>query len=979
MISNQLQTIISELRDKKIYPADIPEDFQEDAAILSVERELGVRTKTHCGYDVINNCFFVEENVVTDYSTMESEDEVITFDDFSDYYDYLEGDIYSNSCYYLCSFSEEDIQKYNLNVDLLLANDHFIQETIDDYCPKDLIENIKLPVANFSNKDQLLKEWNKKICGCKSPKRLFTLLRKCSELESVTFATLLIDCYIKHDAEKAFPVLMEIVNTGNNYLVRFDQLVLYYGIKRVEQALDYSKTSYSKGHKYRLKAKARFLFEELAEGRWTKEKESGFDPTFGIYYEKEKLKYKNSFREIEVIRHFLSFDEFSNYLNGDLSGCQLSRAPISLEDIKGMKTDEKTQLPLSPTDNIEYKIEKQFVGSSFVVRQILSVGNHVIEIIPHYFDYFFDFFYFLKKDLSNADLIMCDGFERVVLPEDACVEGIKARSNVLQIIKKSFVPIGLKKITHSAEKYVIDNEDASLPVYQLKRNSAEEIDWKMGQVSYISDLHLTHRLLESNCQNDEDVVYIIRKITDAVISGSEKIILIAGDTTHDFNLFCRFLEELEKKRSYHIIVFVLGNHELWTFQNREFSEICKKYKEKIEEHGMYLLQNSILYFQNNCVHEIVNDDLQRLSKNELRNITREASLLLFGGLAFSGKNESFNAENGIYRGVIDRNQEILESMEFEFLYKKVCDCFADKNVIIVSHTPKSSWSENDNRIDGFVYVNGHDHKNYYYDDGSYRVYADNQVGYSTKEIKIKSFSLTNTYDYYSDLNDGIYVINKDGYQKFCAGKGINVNCNWSGGIYMLKKNSYYCFIRKGENGKLCIFNGGQIKSLSRTDIEYYYEKMTSQIEKIKKPLEEYTGIQKRISDFIKSIGGSGRIHGAIVDVDFFNHVFVNPNDLTVASYYAADMIYKIVYDSFSSMLLDCSNELYNNYQKLLSNAAGNGIIPIIHSQLTKEHKKNYFSTDIYMVSRELKKMQRLNSRILTVWYEDNESPRLKGD
>ena len=61
---------------------------------------------------------------------------------------------------------------------------------------------------------------------------------------------------------------------------------------------------------------------------------------------------------------------------------------------------------------------------------------------------------------------------------------------------------------------------------------------------------------------------------------------------------------------------------------------------------------------------------------------------------------------------------------------------------------------------------------------------------------------------------------------------------------------------------------------------------------VKNPLAPYLEIQKGIAERIAMIGGRGKIHGCIIDIDWFNHIFVNPCDLKITPYWASDMIYK---------------------------------------------------------------------------------------
>ena len=69
------------------------------------------------------------------------------------------------------------------------------------------------------------------------------------------------------------------------------------------------------------------------------------------------------------------------------------------------------------------------------------------------------------------------------------------------------------------------------------------------------------------------------------------------------------------------------------------------------------------------------------------------------------------------------------------------------------------------------------------------------------------------------------------------------------------------------------------------------------MENVNQLLYRYVGGQQRISEFIKHLGGSGKIHGCIVDVERPNelegfsycHLFVNPIDGKVTPYFAYDV------------------------------------------------------------------------------------------
>ena len=185
----------------------------------------------------------------------------------------------------------------------------------------------------------------------------------------------------------------------------------------------------------------------------------------------------------------------------------------------------------------------------------------------------------------------------------------------------------------------------------------------------------------------------------------------------------------------------------------------------IDECGMYLLQNNILYRDSEgVVHQITMEEILTLEDKVLREKTRTSRITFFGGLAFSGYNKIFNAYAGIYRDTIDRTTEIKESKKFEELYKKVSLAFSDKNLIVFTHMPMNCWSKCVDYHKNYIYVSGHTHRNFFYDDGDIRLYADNQIGYKNNKIHMKWFDTENDYDYFEDYQDGIYEITGQEYK-----------------------------------------------------------------------------------------------------------------------------------------------------------------------------------------------------------------------
>lgn len=128
---------------------------------------------------------------------------------------------------------------------------------------------------------------------------------------------------------------------------------------------------------------------------------------------------------------------------------------------------------------------------------------------------------------------------------------------------------------------------------------------------------------------------------------------------------------------------------------------------------MYLLHNSILYFNDSDdIKEIsTNEIVEYISQNILSKTLNKSRMIIFGGIGFSGYNEKFNANDGVYKNILNREQEIKETQIFERLYSTICKNLLNDHVIIFTHMPREDWNLTVNSQNKFIYVNGHNHFN----------------------------------------------------------------------------------------------------------------------------------------------------------------------------------------------------------------------------------------------------------------------------
>ena len=68
-----------------------------------------------------------------------------------------------------------------------------------------------------------------------------------------------------------------------------------------------------------------------------------------------------------------------------------------------------------------------------------------------------------------------------------------------------------------------------------------------------------------------------------------------------------------------------------------------------------------------------------------------------------------------------------------------------------------------------------------------------------------------------------------------------------------------------------------------------------------------------VSKMIRAIGGDGSIHGCIVDIDYYNHIYINPVDGKVTPYFAYNMEQKYVYKDLYTLLKEKKRSLLSGY------------------------------------------------------------------
>ena len=558
--------IIKLLKKGEIEIDKIPREYRNDLDLIEAERRLGFRYVLACGYDIISDKFFVSEKEKVNQSEWKKL-ALVVFDDFQSYFEYMGGNIYKKACYY-----QLDTNKITRDVDIkhLYEKKCLINKTIDEFTLQPT-ETEQIQYAEIEKRKIIIKEWLAKFNECISAQQLENVVRdymNCTLNDTIEISFFMWNyIFTNISSETHFQSIIQFVSAGLYPEQMFSKsLCSIYDPDKVLGSFEY-KNSKSAWDRARFKT-LKIISEEVKSKSYHYSEKKYFDKTTHYYCietiasHKEDENLSFSYKE-----YFETIDDFAKKLNDDLRGCDLSGVQNINYSFSNCVTDDKTKLPLESIKQYNYKITKIFKSDYFYVTQEWTdpYGN-TIKKYSHKFAHFFNYAHFLNGDLSNADLLSCDGlcnlndisnlnFDNAILPSSMCRKfGIQHETfelNTPQNATFSFAELNEKET--GALTYSSDNSiNSSFP--------------ELGdlRIAYISDLHLDCLIKNRNAQSKIEVISLLQKVANTIKKESRfsSIILISGDTTYTADVFGLFIKTLSDYLGPNkLIVFTLGNHE----------------------------------------------------------------------------------------------------------------------------------------------------------------------------------------------------------------------------------------------------------------------------------------------------------------------------------------------------------------------------------------------------------------------------------
>ena len=226
-------------------------------------------------------------------------------------------------------------------------------------------------------------------------------------------------------------------------------------------------------------------------------------------------------------------------------------------------------------------------------------------------------------------------------------------------------------------------------------------------------------------------------------------------------------------------------------------------------------------------------------------------------------------------------------------------------------------------------------------------------------------------EYFKKYNEGIYEISILDYFDFLGYPSKRIKPIHVKKMYFLKKkykNFYlFMFLIINHKNELQIVNNGFTKKIKYHSLSFFYNNLTSYYENLNQFISPYIKLQNKISKDIQESGGSGLIHGCIIDIDGLNHIYVNPYDLKITPYFALSMTKKFVYKNVASLMHE---KCYDKYLRMKSNSKANEIDLYGKFDIC-ENSVYEPNTQIYSISRVFLDLQTISkTKVITVWNDD---------
>lgn len=279
--------------------------------------------------------------------------------------------------------------------------------------------------------------------------------------------------------------------------------------------------------------------------------------------------------------------------------------------------------------------------------------------------------------------------------------------------------------------------------------------------------------------------------------------------------------------------------------------------------------------------------------------------------------------------------------------------------------------------------------------------------------------------------DGIHDITIDDYwsyyRKITTSKEIYLKLRRPKFVHthyvkFIKNSGFIMFVSVSEKGTNSILQGGSLRKLKRP-LQYYYEKLPEYANTVLSKFSRYWDALYSISKQIQSIIStdkeihdnykryalerkkqnrfilpyetwresyreqytfSGKVHGCIIDIDYFNHIYLNPYDGSIAPYSAPSMYMKYIYKNVPSLIATQRPEMLPAFNRaidkstdkestalVLADAKEKWMLSVLEKHEIDTYNVPVTDASLYNLSNRMKQLQEIyDHHLVVVWYDN---------
>ncbi len=442
-------------------------------------------------------------------------------------------------------------------------------------------------------------------------------------------------------------------------------------------------------------------------------------------------------------------------------------------------------------------------------------------------------------------------------------------------------------------------------------------------------------------------------------------------------------EKYKDHRSSQYIYAILGNHEMWDFST--FEECSDAYSKLLKELGIRFLNDGVTTlgsFHAPWKRDEKTQELLPLNQGENSEsfdlqMLSYSNAIIVGGVGYAAKNDDFNANHCIYGEAVcpEKEKQLSDRWIKAFRKAQTMARRSHATLVVLTHTPVYDWLDSGEVPSNCVFFSGHTHKNFYnnWENNTY-IFSDNQIGYESKRFAFKHATIYKPRNPFASDPDGYRTITLGEFREFY--RYMNTNFLGTGTLeyqmekydaklIMIKQQGYYGFFLTSSKG-MYICNGGSIKKIDKTvNLDMYNRRFLDMVRMYLLALSPLRRAQEQVAEYVRSIGGSGTIHGTIVDIDSLNHIMFNVEKGTITFYNSPIFGLVIPYPDIRSLLHDHNPILE---QKLLE-SGGSELLPAVPSEPVLSTLETVdIKNSPYALSRRVNALQRLfDNHVLRDW------------